>query len=106
LTGAGFEVVPFGQGFASMAGPSSEFEKLVISKRYRHGGNPVLAWMAANVAAEQDAAGNKKPSKKKSKERIDGIVALVMATGLAIVAQATSPSVYETSGLLLLGDDD
>lgn len=106
LTGAGFEVVPFGQGFASMAGPSKEFEKMVIGRRYRHGGNPVLAWCAANVAVEQDAAGNIKPSKKKSTERIDGIVALVMATGLAIVAQATAPSDYETGGITFLGDDD
>ena len=106
LTGAGFDVVPFGQGFASMAGPSKEFEKMVIGRQYRHGANPVLAWCAANVAVEQDAAGNIKPSKKKSTERIDGIVALVMATGLAIVAQTTSPSAYETEGIMYLGDDD
>ena len=50
-----------------------------------HGGNPVLRWQAANVTVEQDAAGNIKPSKRKSTERIDGIVAMVMALGRAMV---------------------
>lgn len=106
LTGDGFEVVPFGQGMASMSAPSKEFEKLVIGKKFRHGGNPVLAWCAANVAVEIDAAGNIKPSKKKSTERIDGIVSLVMAVGLAIVAGTTTESAYESAGILVLGDDD
>jgi len=43
-------------------------------------GNPVLRWMAGNVSLETDAADNLKPSKKKSRERIDGIVALERAT--------------------------
>lgn len=84
LGGDGFEMVPFGQGFGSMSAPSKELEKIVISKKLRHGNNPVLNWMASNVAIEQDAAGNIKPSKKKSTERIDGIVALVMALGRMI----------------------
>ncbi len=100
LGGDGFEMVPFGQGFASMSAPSKEFEKLIIGKKYRHGGNPVLAWMATNVAAETDAAGNVKPSKKKSTERIDGIVALIMATGLACLSKPPSTSVYETRGII------
>jgi phage terminase large subunit-like protein len=52
-----------------------------------HGGNPVTRWMAANVAVAQDPAGNLKPAKDKSTERIDGIVATIMAIGRAIVAQ-------------------
>ena len=48
-----------------------------------HGGNPVTRWMAANVAVAQDPAGNLKPAKDKSTERIDGIVALIMAIGRA-----------------------
>jgi phage terminase large subunit-like protein len=104
LGGDGFEMVPFGQGFASMSAPSKELEKLVISKKLRHGNNPVLNWMAANVAIEQDAAGNIKPSKKKSTERIDGIVALVMALGRAISVGPTKASVYEdeTRGMLII----
>jgi phage terminase large subunit-like protein len=81
LSGEGFVVSPHGQGYASMSGPSKEFEKVVFGGTLRHPGSPVLDWMAGNVAVEQDAAGNLKPSKKVSTERIDGIVAAVMAVG-------------------------
>ncbi|MHC4137459.1 MAG: terminase TerL endonuclease subunit, partial [Planctomycetota bacterium] len=79
----GHEVVAFGQGYASMSAPSKELEKLVVSGALRHTGHPLLRWCASNVMLETDAAGNIKPSKKKSKERIDGIVALAMAIGRA-----------------------
>lgn len=98
LDAEGLPVVFMGQGYASLSAPAKELEALVSSARLRVGGHPVLDWMAANVAVEQDAAGNIKPSKKRSTERIDGIVALVMALGLAI-SDAEGPSVYETSGL-------
>lgn len=81
LTGDGFEMVGFGQGFASMSSPTKELEKLILAGGLNHGNNPVLRWMASNVATEQDAAGNLKPSKKKSTERIDGIVGAIMAIG-------------------------
>ncbi len=101
LAGDGFEIVPFGQGFASMSSPSKELEKLILSNSLRHGGNPVLRWMASNVAVETDAAANIKPSKKRSTEKIDGIVALVMAIGRAQVDQGDdSASVYAERGLL------
>ena len=96
----GFNVVSFRQGYASMSGPSKQFEKLVVGHALAHGNNPVLRWMAGNVAAEQDAAGNIKPSKSKSGERIDGIVAGIMALGLAIAAPEQGPSVYEQEGLV------
>jgi phage terminase large subunit-like protein len=103
LAGDGFEVVPFGQGFASMSAPSKELERLITAKTLRQNGHPVLRWMASHVAVEEDAAGNLKPSKRKSTEKIDGIVALVMAIGRALVADpATGPSVYERRGALIL----
>lgn len=86
LAGDGFEIAAFRQGYGSLSAPSKEFEKLVLAGDLHHGGNPVLEWMASNVAIEQDAAGNIKPSKKKSMERIDGIVAAVMAIGRASTA--------------------
>lgn len=85
LSRDGFEVVKFGQGFASMSGPTKLFEQLVIDGKLQHGGHAVLAWNAANVAVSIDAAENKKPDKAKSTERIDGIVAAIMAVGLASV---------------------
>ena len=51
--------------------------------------------MASNVAVELDAAGNLKPSKKKSTERIDGIVAAIMALGRAMLQPARQRSCYE-----------
>lgn len=81
LDGDGFEMVGFGQGYASMASPTKEFERLIMAREVAHGGNPVMRWMASNVSVEQDAAGNMKPSKRKSTERIDGIVASIMAIG-------------------------
>jgi phage terminase large subunit-like protein len=74
-------MVPFGQGFASMSAPSKELEKRVTGRSLRHGGNPVLRWMASNAAKSQDPAGNIKPDKGASSEKIDGIVALAMALG-------------------------
>lgn len=99
LQGDGFNVIAYGQGFKDMSAPSKELEKLLISGKLAHGGNPVLRWMASNVSAEIDAAGNIKPSKKKSTERIDGIVALVMALGRVMVTPQIG-SVYEERGLL------
>lgn len=99
LMGDGFTVVPFGQGFASMTAPTKELEKLLLGRSIRHGGHAVLRWMASNVAVDQDAAGNLKPSKARSQERIDGIVALIMAIGRAMVVEPEGPSMYETEKL-------
>jgi phage terminase large subunit-like protein len=87
LSKAGLEVVNFGQGYKSMTGPTKLLEKLVLDGRIHHGGNPVLDWQASNVAVERDAAENLKPSKEHSTERIDGIVATIMALGIASVAK-------------------
>lgn len=85
LQGDGATVVPIGQGFSSLSAPSRELEKLVLARALRHGGHPVLSWCALNCVAETDAAGNVKPSKKLSTERIDGAVALVMALARAML---------------------
>jgi phage terminase large subunit-like protein len=92
--GTSERVVPFGQGFASMSAPTKELMKLVLSEVYTHGGNPPARWMASNVAVKQDPAGNLKPDKDKSTERIDGLVATIMALGRAMVMpQVAQPSV-------------
>jgi phage terminase large subunit-like protein len=87
LQDEGATMIEFRQGFRSMAAPTHELEKLIVSRRLAHGGNPVTRWMAANVAVAQDPAGNLKPAKDKSTERIDGIVALIMAIGRAMAVQ-------------------
>ena len=84
LEADGFEVVGFGQGYGSMSAPSKQLETMLINGDFQHPNNPVLNWMCANTVVEIDAAGNTKPSKKKSSEKIDGIVATIMALGRAM----------------------
>ncbi len=79
LEDMGFTVVPFGQGFKDMSPPTKEFYKLLMEGRIIHGGHPVMRWMAGNVVVDQDPAGNIKCNKAKSAEKIDGIVAAIMA---------------------------
>ena len=55
-------------------------------------------WMASNVAVEMDAAGNLKPSKARSTERIDGVVAALLALGRVIATQESGPDRYADSG--------
>ncbi len=97
----GFTMVAFGQGFASMSGPTKELLRLTIDGKLAHGGNPVLRWMADNVVVRQDPAGNVKPDKAKSKENIDGIVALIMGLDRAI-RHGQGESVYEQRGLFVV----
>lgn len=94
-------VAQFGQGFASMSAPMKELEKLVLSKQLAHGNNPVLSWMASNIVARQDPAGNIKPDKEKSTEKIDGIVALIMGLDRA-TRHTDTGSIYESRGVLVL----
>lgn len=82
LQSDGISVVGFGQSFASMSSPAKQLETLVVGGKILHGGHKVLAWQASNVAVIHDHQQNIKPSKAKSTERIDGIVALVMAVGI------------------------
>lgn len=98
----GFEMVQMGQGFASMSAPSKELLRLVLSRGLMHGGNPVLRWMADNVTVKQDAAGNLKPDKGKSREKIDGIVAAIMAIDRATRNDGEKPSVYEERGVRVI----
>jgi phage terminase large subunit-like protein len=104
LQDEGLTMVQFGQGYASMSAPTKELEKLVLSKRIRHGGQPVLRWNADNLEVTTDPAGNIKPVKpqhKMSHRKIDGMVALVMALSRAIVDEARPVrSVYEDRGII------
>lgn len=79
LADDGFTMVPFGQGFASMAAPTKELLTILPQHRLAHGGHPVLRWMASNFSVKIDAAENMKPDKATSSEKIDGIVAGLMA---------------------------
>ena len=95
LEGDGFTMVPIGMGFKDMSPGMKELYKLLLEGKIIHGGNPVLRWMAGNVVAEIDAAENIKPSKKKSTEKIDGIVALIMGLDRAIRHEMDQGSIYD-----------
>ncbi len=99
LEGMGYTMVPFGQGFKDMSPPTKDLMRLVLSKKIAHGDNPVLRWMADNVTVKTDPAENIKLDKEKSTERIDGMVALVMALARAFVDEDTA-SVYEDRGVI------
>lgn len=98
LTASGFTMVGFGQGFVSMSSPTKELLRLVLDGKLSHGGNPVLRWMADNMVVSTDPAGNVKPNKEKSREKIDGMVAGIMALDRAIRHQAAG-SVYQHRGI-------
>ena len=101
----GVAIVAFRQGFVSMSAPAKEFERLVAGGKLLHDGNALLRWQVSNAVIRRDPAGNIKPDKEKARNRIDGVVASIMAIGRASVASvvpATKPSVYDTRGLLTL----
>ncbi|HEL2509586.1 TPA: terminase TerL endonuclease subunit [Streptococcus suis] len=100
LEGMGLTMVPFGQGYKDMSPPSKELYKLMMEGKIQHGGHPVLKWMGQNVVMRQDPAGNIKPDKEKSVEKIDGIVALIMGLDRCIRHQTDGGSVYDERGIL------
>jgi phage terminase large subunit-like protein len=103
LSNEGFTMVPFGQGYASMSAPAKELEAKIMKANIAHGGHPVLRWMADNVVTIKDPAGNIKPDKSKSREKIDGIVGTIMALDRAIRNEGTQRgSVYEERGLTII----
>lgn len=102
LQADGMNVVAFRQGYATMSPACKDFEALMLRGQLRHDGNPVLRWCVGNSVIEQDSAGNIKPSKSKSTEKIDLLVAGVMATARARLGEVAGSSVYEGRGLELL----
>ena len=103
LEGMGFTVVPFGQGFKDMSPPTKELMKLTLEQSLAHGGHPVLRWMMDNIFIRTDPAGNIKPDKEKSTEKIDGAVATIMALDRAIRGGTENgASVYDDRGILFI----
>ena len=101
LTNDGVPMSSFGQGFQSMSAPTKELEKLILGKQIIHGNNPAMNWMLSNIALQEDPAGNIKPNKAKSTEKIDGVVAMIMSLG-EYMTEGDINSVYDGRGLLIL----
>ncbi|MBS3961734.1 MAG: hypothetical protein KGZ61_07890 [Sandarakinorhabdus sp.] len=88
--------MPFGQGFVDMAPAVDAFEAAMLVGKLKHGDSPILRWQASNAEFQTDPAGNRKLTKGQRRSRIDGIVAMVMAIGLAArseVKKTVKPSV-------------
>lgn len=102
LEGMGFTIVPFGQGYKDMSPPTKELMKLVLEKKIAHGGNEVLEWMVDNIYIKTDPAGNIKPDKEKSTEKIDGAIAMIMALDRAIRHGGQPESIYNERGIIIL----
>jgi phage terminase large subunit-like protein len=87
LQDKGYEVIEFGQGFSSMAGPVKEIKSTILSGKFRHGNNPILRMCFANVVTEKDSAENEKFTKSKARGRIDGATGAAMAIGRILSAE-------------------
>lgn len=104
LMGDGLPMVEMRQGYKTMSPAAKEFERLVVAGRIRHGGHPVLAWNVNNLAIVSDPAGNIKPDKQRSREKIDGAVAAIMAIGRASVQlEGEDANPYASGGFFVLG---
>lgn len=94
LTEDGIELHPFRQGFMSMAAPTAELERLVMSEQLNHGNNEVIRWMASNVLILRDASGNMKVDKSKPDNKVDGIVSNIMAIAAYMQSQREEPTPF------------
>lgn len=101
LQDEGLTMVPFGQGFKDMSPPTKVILSEVLHHNIIHNNHPVLRWNFENVYVKTDAAGNLKPDKEKSTEKIDGAVAAIMAYDRA-TKHTESGSVYDDRGLLVI----
>lgn len=103
LEGLGFTLVQFGQGYRDMSPPTKELMKLTLEQKIVHNGHPVLRWNMDNIFIKRDPAGNIKPDKEKSTEKIDGTVATIMALDRAIrCGNDTGDSIYDSRDMLVL----
>jgi phage terminase large subunit-like protein len=87
LTSEGMPLQAFRQGPASYQPAMQAFERAYTAGRLRHGGDPVLTWNIANLVPRSDANMNLAPDRKRSADKIDGAVALLMSFGLAAAEQ-------------------
>ena len=100
LADGGLEMVEMRQGAKTLSPPTKELEKLIRGQQIEHGGSPVMRWMINNVTVKSDENENIRPVKMKGTKRIDGVVALIMALGRAMMQEKAKTSVYEERGLL------
>ena len=94
--------VEVGQGFQSMSPALRDLETELLDEVIVHGNHPVLSMCAANAVVTSDPAGNRKLNKQKATGRIDGMIALAIATSVAATHEFSGPGVYERRGALVM----
>lgn len=96
------ELIQFGQGFSSMSTPTKQIEVLSLQGKLNHASNEVLNWMCSNVVLKKDPSDNWKIDKEKSSEKVDGMVALAMALGVALkdIEEKPEINIYQERGLI------
>lgn len=100
--GVALPLVPWGQGFKDMGPAVDALEAELLNGRLAHGMHPVLTLCAANAVVTKDPAGSRKLDKSRATGRIDGMVALAMAMGVAQTAEAPAINPYAERGILFL----
>ena len=95
-------MVAFRQGYGSLDAPTQDLMVKARGQLLNHGGNPVLMWMAANAVAKIDPTGSIKLDKSKSREKIDGMIALVMALGRATFSEDDDSSAYDNYDVAIM----
>jgi phage terminase large subunit-like protein len=85
--GANLSLIEFGQGYKDMSGALDALESELLNQRVAHNNHPVLTMCASNAVVSKDPAGNRKLDKAKATGRIDGLVAMTMAFGMAATFQ-------------------
>lgn len=85
LVEADVPMIEFIQGTRSYHPAMRALEEKYTAKKFSHGGDPVLGWCASNLVSRQDQNENNAPDRKKSADKIDDIVALLMAVGVSNV---------------------
>ncbi|HTE35780.1 MAG TPA: terminase TerL endonuclease subunit, partial [Reyranella sp.] len=91
----GVEVVEYRNTVANFSAPMKEIEGLARQGRLHHNGDPILAWMISNVVCHVDAKDNIYPRKERPENKIDGVVAAIMALGRRITNDANLGSIYD-----------
>ena len=97
----GMAMVKIPQNIKAISEPAENFHRLVLSGKLRHGGNPMLRWQAGNVEVYIDPNDNVKPKKSSESNRIDGIIATIMALKLALLDNQGG-SIYNSRGPIVL----
>ncbi len=107
LVSMGAPMVKTRQGLVTLSAPTKELQRILLEGTaerplFRHGGNPAVRWQADNVSVAMDPAGNVKPDKGNSADKIDAIAATINAMSLVLAMEPKKVSKYEREGLAVV----